>query len=91
MRRPTIADVLEAVEYVTGVDPLTYGRMPRTMRSRRLAINALRDILECSWPETARALGYADHSTPLEQYKRHPVDLEALKAVLDRVSVLVGA
>ena len=60
-----MADVLEAVTEVTGVDPLTMGRMPRTMRSRRLAICALREITGCSWPEIANEMGYAGHSSPM--------------------------
>lgn len=88
MRRPTVADVLEAVTHVSGVDPLTEGRYPRTIASRRLACHALREIAECSYPEAARALGYADHTSVMHQC-RQPVDWDALRAVLVRVNQMV--
>lgn len=90
MRRPTVADVLEAVTYVGGVNPLLMGRHPRTMNARRLAIHGLREITGCSWTEVAREMGYADHSTPF-QLAKQPVDYDDLRAVVARVDELVGA
>jgi hypothetical protein len=60
-----VADVLEAVTYVAGVDPLTEGRSPRTIRSRRLACHALRELAGFSYPEIAQEMGYADHKTAM--------------------------
>jgi chromosomal replication initiation ATPase DnaA len=91
MRRPTVADVLEAVTYVAGVDPMRMGRTKSTMHSRRLAICALREIADLSWPEVALEMGYASHSTPMRLASAEPADMGELRAVLDRVSVLVGA
>ena len=86
-----MADVLEAVTYVGGVDPLfAEGRSPRAMRARRLAICALREITECSWPEIGRTLGYAEHKTAMYHFAKG-CDYDDLRAVADRVDELVGA
>ena len=90
MRRPTVADVLEAVTYVGGVDPLLDDQVPRTIKARVLAICALRNITECSWPEIGRELGYADHKTAMYHYAKG-CDWDELRAVVDRVSAKVGA
>lgn len=88
MRRPTTADVLEAVRYVTGVDPLTAGRSHSVVRARLLAIHALSEINDLSSPEIGRALGYSDHSTPLKRLST-PVDYDELRAVAAEVSRLI--
>lgn len=79
-----MADVLEAVTYVAGVDPLTEGRTKSVAASRLLAVHALREITECSTPEIAAALGYAGHTTPLRRLST-PVDKFELQAVAVRV------
>jgi chromosomal replication initiation ATPase DnaA len=79
-----VADVLEAVTYVAGVDPLTEGRSTRVADARLLAVHALREITKCSTPEIARALLYSDHSTPLKRLST-PVDKKSLQAVRTEV------
>jgi hypothetical protein len=84
-----VADVLEAVTYVAGVDPLTDNTYRDTMRSRRLACHALREISECSFPAIGRALGYADH-TSVVYHCGQPVDYDELRAVLNLVAEKVS-
>jgi hypothetical protein len=94
MRKPTVADVLEAVTYVAGVDPNTPGtgrmhaRPLRVARARFLAIHALREIAECSTIEIGRALGYSDHSVPVKMLST-AVDYEQLRAVAGEVSRII--
>lgn len=83
-----MADVLEAVTYVAGVDPLTPGRSHTITRARLLAVHALREITECSTPEIGRALRYSDHSTPLKRLST-PVDYDALRSVAAEVSRII--
>ena len=85
MRQPWPGDVLDAVAYVTGFDPLDKDRSPRYISARRLAVAALREICELSYAECARVLGYADHTTVLH-HARGAVDHRLLRAVIDRVS-----
>lgn len=85
MREPRPTDILEAVEYVTGVDPLNKCRASQYVSARRLAVAALREICELSYAECAKVLGYADHKTVLH-HARGTVDMRLLKAVLQRVS-----
>jgi chromosomal replication initiation ATPase DnaA len=84
VRRPTVADVLEAVTYVAGVDPLTEGQQPHVIRARRLACHVLRDTSELSYPAIADALGYTHHMAVMHQV-RQPVDPEELVAVQQRL------
>jgi hypothetical protein len=86
-----VADVLEAVTYVSGIDPLRMGRTTSTIRARRLAIHSLRQITECSWPEVALSMGYAQHSTPMRLAGTEPPNVDDLRAVIERVSEKVGA
>lgn len=88
MRRPTVADVLEAVTYVAGVDPMTRGQSHSLSSARLLAIHALREITDCSYPEIGRALGYSDHSTPIKRIST-PVDYDELRAVAGEVSRII--
>jgi chromosomal replication initiation ATPase DnaA len=85
-----VADVLEAVTYVAGVDPRKAGRQKSTMHARRLACHSLREITECSYPEIALTMGYADHTTALH-HCAIPPDYDELRAVVERVSEKVGA
>jgi chromosomal replication initiation ATPase DnaA len=85
MRRPTVADVLEAVTYVAGVDPMTPGRSKSVTASKVLACHALREITESSLPEIGRAMGNADHTTARHHCAK-PVDYDDLRAVAQRVS-----
>ncbi len=84
MRRISVPDVLEAVTYVSGVDPLTPGRLRETIRARRLACHALREITESSYPAIGRALGL-DHSTAMH-HCAISVDYDELRAVLARIA-----
>jgi chromosomal replication initiation ATPase DnaA len=77
------------VTYVAGVDPMTPGRYPRTIHSRRLACHALREITELSYPEIGRALGYQDHTTVIHHCSIPP-DFEELRAVVEQVDWLVS-
>jgi chromosomal replication initiation ATPase DnaA len=94
VRRPTVADVLEAVTYVAGVDPLTPGDLrgravsKNVSRARRLACHSLRQITDCSFPEIGRALHYRDHSTAVHHCSQ-PVDYEELRAVAGEVSRII--
>lgn len=86
VRRPRPADVLEATAYVMGVDPSCRSGLSRqAISSRRMAVNALREICDLTYAECAQVLGYADHSSPLH-HARGNVDMRLLKAVLQRVS-----
>ena len=87
MRRPTVADVLEAVTYVAGVDPNTPGRQREIIYSRRLACHALRNITDLSYPAIGRAL-YLDHTTALH-HCRQPPDFDELRAVAGEVSRII--
>jgi Bacterial dnaA protein helix-turn-helix len=89
VRRPTVADVLEAVTYVAGVDPLEQSRTRDVIRSRRLACHALREITESSYPAIGRALDL-DHSTAMH-HCAIPPDYEELRAVLERVANKLAA
>lgn len=83
-----MADVLEAVTYVSGVDPCTKGMTKSVVQSRLLAVHALREITESSTPAIARALGYADHTTPLRRLST-PVDYDDLREVVGVVASIL--
>ena len=87
MRRPTVADVLEAVTYVAGVDPMTHSRVAEVIHSRRLACHALREITELSYPSIGRALNL-DHTTAMHHCSI-PVDYDELRAVAGEVSRII--
>ena len=82
-----MADVLEAVTYVAGVDPLTEGRRREIIHSRRLACHALREIADLSYPAIGRAL-YLDHTTAMH-HCNVPVDYDELRAVAGEVSRII--
>jgi Bacterial dnaA protein helix-turn-helix len=84
-----VADVLEAVTYVAGVDPLTNDKRRVTVHSRRLACHALREITESSYPAIGRALEL-DHSTAMH-HCAIPPDYDELRAVLERVADKLAA
>lgn len=84
MRLPTVADVLEAVTYVAGVDPLTHGRAAEIIHSRRLACHALREITELSYPSIGRAM-HLDHTTAMH-HCAIPTDYDELRSVAAFVS-----
>jgi hypothetical protein len=90
-----VADVLEAVTYVAGVDPMTRGTRTRAISrtksvasSRLLAVHALREICDLSQTDIARALDYADHTTPRDRL-RQPVDYDELRAVVGYVAEIL--
>ena len=85
MRTPRPSDVLLAVAYVTGYDPLNKSRESGYVSARRLAVAALRELCDLSYAACARVLGYGDHSTVLH-HARGNVDIRLLKAVVQRVS-----
>lgn len=82
-----MADVLEAVTYVAGVDPKTHGRGREIIHSRRLACHALREITELSYPSIGRAMNLT-HTTALH-HCGIPTNYDELRAVAGEVSRII--
>lgn len=90
MRQARPSDVLAAVEYVTGVDPVVKRSRDRSVvAARRLACQALSEITDSSQEEAARVL-LVDRST-VSHHLASSWDYRALGLVIQRVSDLLEA
>jgi len=84
VRQQRPADVIEAVQYVTGYDPRNKSRSYEVIAARRLAVEMLRQICDLSYKSCARVLGF-DHTT-IMHHARGTVDTRLAKAVAERVN-----
>lgn len=89
--RLTVDAIYSAVAMVTHVNRKLITRsfrQPHISHARTVTVSVLREALQMSWPEIARAIGRNAHSTGMELYREHRQDDKVSRDVADVLRIL---